>query len=114
MARELSLDENRLLDVFESFPGIFRKSIRIAPHGQHYYALQARYAQREGMDTADPEEISWIAPLDKDKLQLVISFVTQAAEAERVNGRAWLTGSIAMAAAIISAVAAVTTAVLRH
>src|SRR5690349_5900123 len=68
MASELSLDHERLLAVFEGFPGLFRRSQRLAPHGEHYYALQARYAQREGMDTADPEEISYINPLDKEKL----------------------------------------------
>jgi hypothetical protein len=113
MARELSLNEARLLAVFDSFPGLYRRSVRLAPHGQHYYALQARYAQREGMDTSDPEEISYIPPLDKDKLQLVINFVSQAAEAERASWRAWLTVSVAMAAAIISAAAAVTAAMMR-
>ena len=79
-------------------------------------ALQARYAQREGMDTSDPEEVSFIPPLDKDKLQLVINVTTQAAEAEcrGASWRAWLTGSVAMTAAIISAIAAIASAILHH
>jgi hypothetical protein len=83
LATELSLNETRLQAIFEGFPGLYRRSVRVSPHGQHYYALRARYAQREGMDTADPEEIAYINPLDKDKLQLLINFVTATAEAER-------------------------------
>jgi hypothetical protein len=54
MARELQLDERRLQEVFEAFPGIFRKSVRTdRDTQQHYYALQARYAQKEGGDVQD-------------------------------------------------------------
>jgi hypothetical protein len=114
MAVELSLDQERLRLVFDGFPAIYRRSHRRAPHGEHYYALQARYAQREGGDTRDPEEVSRIEPLDKDKLQLVLNFVAQMAEAERTSLRAWITGGVAMAAAIIAAVAALAAALLRH
>jgi hypothetical protein len=114
MAAELSLDRNHLLQVFEGFPAIYRRSHRSAPHGEHYYALQARYAQREGGDTSDPEQVTYISPLDKDKLQMVITFVIQAAEAERASFRAWFTGGIAITAAIFSAIAAIFAAFIHH
>jgi hypothetical protein len=107
MAAELSLDERRLQEVFEGFPGIYRKSVRASKNGQHYYALQARCAQKEGDDTSDPEEVSYITPLETDKLQLLINFVTHSAEQEMATRRAWLTSGVAVAAAIIAAIGAV-------
>ncbi|QQP88763.1 hypothetical protein IGS68_22540 [Skermanella sp. TT6] len=113
MAEELSLDEDRLQKVFNNFPGIYRRSVRKARNGQHYYALQARYAQKEGGDVNDPEEVSYIEPLDTNKLQLLITFVLQSAEQERTSRRAFTTNFISIAAAIIAATAAVTTAILK-
>jgi hypothetical protein len=114
MAYELSLDHERLRLVFEGFPAIYRRSHNLAPHGEPYYALQARYAQRIGEDTQEPEQVSNIAPLDKDKLQLIITFVMQMAEAERAGFRAWITRGIAILAAVVSAIAAITAAFLAH
>ena len=109
MATELSLDEHRLQSVFDGFPGIYRKSARKAKSGQHYYALQARYAQKKGGDISDPEEVSYIDPLDTDKLQLLITFVTHSAEQEMATRRAWVT----VVAAIIAATSAILTALLK-
>ena len=54
MANELRLDEPRLQQILEGFPGVFRKSVRISEENrQHYYALQARYALKEGGDVED-------------------------------------------------------------
>jgi hypothetical protein len=61
------MDADELQKVFNSFPGLFRKSHRLAGNGQHYYALQARYAQRKGPDTADPDEPTDIKPVDAEK-----------------------------------------------
>ncbi|HEX8223726.1 MAG TPA: hypothetical protein VF605_07920 [Allosphingosinicella sp.] len=47
MAGELSLDGTKLRAVFEGFPGIFRKSKRAGSNGEHFFSLQARYAQRD-------------------------------------------------------------------
>lgn len=113
LASELSVDEQKLQAVFESFPGLFRKSKRSAGNGQHYYALQARYAQREGGDTADPEEVSYIAPLDTAKLKMLTDFVLQSAEAERTSRRAGLTNAISAGAAVLAAITAVTVAVVK-
>ncbi len=80
LACELQLDEENLRTVFDGFPGIFRKSIRTnKTTGQHFYALQARYAQREGGDVKDPEQESFIEPLGPDKRQVVINFVVKMA-----------------------------------
>lgn len=114
MAEELSLDHGKLRDVFEGFPAIYRRSHRRSERGEPFYALQARYAQRKGGDTGDPEQVSYIAPLDKDKLQLLIAFATNMAEAERASARAWTTGAVSVCAAIVSAAAAVAAAFLRH
>jgi hypothetical protein len=114
MASELSLDHEHLRLVFEGFPAIYRRSHRLAPNHEPFYALQARYAQREGGDTQEPEQVSNIAPLDKDKLQVIITFVVQMAEAERAGFRAWITGGIAILAAVVSAIAAIAAAFLAH
>jgi|SRR5215471_1753587 len=108
MASELQLNEERLQRVFDGFPGLFRKSVRTDREtGQHYYALQARYAQKEGGDTKDPEQTSYIKPLSKDTLTVLIEFVSKTAENELSQSRATRTNFVAIGASIISAMAAI-------
>lgn len=107
MASELGLDRKKLLDMFEEFPGLFRKSTRKKDGEQHYYSLQARHAQREGDETSDPEGNEDIEPLNEAKLNLLINFVMHMSQQERENRRAWWTTGVAALAAVISAVAAV-------
>jgi hypothetical protein len=114
LASELSMDATTLEEVFQSFPGLFRKSHRVAENGQHYYALQARYAQREGGDTKDPETTSYIEPVDVDKLKMLLDFVMKMADDEKATFRGWLASSIAVLAAVLSAIAAVYAATLKH
>lgn len=111
MAAELGLNENRLEKVFNSFPGIW-KSVRISEKGQHYYALQARYAQKEGGDTADPEETAYIQPLDNERVELLTNFVVRMAEEERNERRGRSTNILAVSAAVIAALAAVVSALV--
>jgi hypothetical protein len=113
LARELSLDERELELTFDGFPGLFRKSRRLAPHGQHYYALQARYAQREGADTEDPEEMSYIKPLNADKLGMLLDFVLKMTEHEKAAFRGWTANIVSIVAVIISAIAVVWAATLK-
>lgn len=113
LATELGLNGAKLLAVFEAFPGLYRKTKRTAEDGQHYYALQARHAQREGRDMDDPDDAKGIAPLDNDKLDLLIGFVMQMIEQEKAGRRAWWTAGIAAGAAIISAAAAVSVALFK-
>jgi hypothetical protein len=114
LARELSMDASQLEEMFDVFPGLFRKSHRLAPNGQHYYALQARYAQREGKDTVDPEETSYIAPLDVEKIKMLLDFVIKLSQEERVHLRGWVANAISVIAVIISASAVVYAATLKH
>lgn len=113
MARELSLDRDHLRRVFEGFPGIFRRSVRVSDAGEHFYAVQARYAQRDGGDTSDPEQVSYIEPLPVDRLRLLTDFVLASAEAERAGRRAWITNTISVGAALIAAGSAIAVAILR-
>jgi hypothetical protein len=110
LATELGLNGDKLLAVFEGFPGLYRKTKRTAEDGQHYYALQARHAQREGRDMDDPDGAKGIAPLDNEKLDLLIRFVMQMTEHEKAGRRAWWTAGVAAGAAVISAITAITVA----
>lgn len=122
MAGELQLNEDHLQRMFDGFPGIFRKSIRTTGEtGQHFYALQARYAQREGGDVTDPEQQSYIEPLGPDKLQVVLNFILKMAEQEakeydqnlaRISSLR--TTLVAVSAAILSAIAAIAAATLHR
>ena len=113
MASELSLDSGRLESVFDGFPGIFRKSKRLADNGQHYYALQARYAQRKGGDTEDPDKLTFISALDAKKLELLIGFVTKMADDERASFRGWVANGISVVAVLVSATAVIWAATLK-
>ena len=112
MARELSLDEERLRGVFNGFPGLFRRSQRKTENGEHFYAVQARYAQREGGGTSDPDQVSYIEPLSNERLKLLIDFVLQSAEEERAGKRATVSNSISVAAAIVAAIAAIIASII--
>jgi hypothetical protein len=113
LGRELSMDESKLQSIFDGFPGIFRRSLRLAPHGQHYYALQARYAQRKGGDTDDPEEVSYIAPLNGEKMGMLLNFILNMAEHERAAVRGWTANAVSIVAVIVSASAVILAATLK-
>ncbi len=113
MASELSLGEDKLQRVFDGYPGIFRKSAKPSKNGQHFYSLQARYAQREGGDTAEPEQISHIAPLSDDRIKLLVDFVrTSASEEVESSRRLWAIW-VAACAAVVSAATAILVAILK-
>jgi hypothetical protein len=107
LAEELGLNADKLLEVFEGFPGLYRRTKRTADNGQHYYSLQARHAQREGGEMDDPDGDQDIPPLAMDKLELLIRFVLQMTDQEKADRRGWWTGSIAVGASIVSAAAAI-------
>jgi hypothetical protein len=107
LAAELSLSEGRLQTVFDDYPGLFRKSGKPSKSGQHFYSLQARYAQREGGNTVEPEQVSYIAPLTTDKLQMLVDFVKHAAEREQEMSLRMLSNGIAVLAALVSAASAI-------
>lgn len=111
LAGELSLDHTRLKQVFEGFPGIFRKSTRPSSTGEHFYSLQARYAQRN--DYGQAEEVTDIRPLDADRIRLIYDFVLKAADDERAAKRALIGNSIAVTAAILAALAAIVAAQIK-
>lgn len=106
MSSELTLDELRLQQVFDGFPGLFRKSKTRSKNGQPYYSLQARYALREGGDTSEPDKVSYIKPLETDRMELLINFVLQMAEHEKSDARNSATNWVAVIAAVVSALAA--------
>jgi hypothetical protein len=114
LAKELSLNEQGLLAAFEGFPAIFRKSKLIDPQTrQHFYALQARYAKRDGSDLGEQERVIDVPPLPIEHLKLVLDFVLQMAEVERAGRRSWISSFVAVAAAVIAAVAAIIAAGVR-
>jgi hypothetical protein len=113
MANELSLDEARLSSVFEGFPGIFRRSSNIEPKTkQRMYSLQARYAQKQQDDPADAQ-ISYIRPLDMDKVRVLLDFVFKAADDERTRRHAFVSNWVAVGAAVVSAFAAIFAAYIK-
>lgn len=121
LADELQLDESRLLQIFEEFKGIYRKSRSVSSeNNQHYYSLQARYSQRPGMSILELGQDDFIKPLDSARLNVVIDFVLKMAEQEQKKAALAHTAKLALranfvatGAAIISALAAVAAASLK-
>ena len=112
MAKELNLDAGRLHAVFEGFPGIFRKSQKLSSEGTPFYSLQARYAQYEAKQGEEPESVSDIAPLNNERLRLLLDFVQKMAEHERADRRGWVTGGISAGAAILAATVALAVGIM--
>lgn len=113
MAYELSLDEKKLTEVFEGFPGIFRKSTKASKSGQHTYSLQARFAQHDHKGKLD-QSISYIPPLDTDKIRLLHDFILKSAEDERAGRRALIGWGIVIFGAFVSAMAVIYSATLKQ
>lgn len=112
MAKELSLSPDKLRQVLESFPSVFRKSTKPSGNGEHFYSLQARYALREGEDTNEPDEVSYIKPLETGQVEMLLNFVVKMVEYEKSDTRARWSSWIAVGAAIVSAGAAIIVAVV--
>ena len=113
LANELGLDRDHLQAVFDGFPGLFRKSRDPAPRSgtgqaEHYYSLQARYAQRP--DYGKTEEGTKIPPLTPAEIEPILEFVLRAVEMEKQSRQASWTNWIAVGAAVVSALAAITVA----
>ena len=110
MSSELSLDEQRLGEVFDSFPAIYRRSSKPSKNGQYFYSLQARYAQRKGGDTSEPDEVSNIQPLETEKIDMLLQFVLKMVEQEKSDARNRTTNFVAVGAAVVSALSALVAA----
>lgn len=108
MASELALNHSKLVEVFNGFPGIFRRSALPSETGEHYYSLQARYAQLTDYDR--DERTADIPPLDADRIRLIYDFILRAADDERSAKRALIGNSISVGAAVIAAISAIVTA----
>jgi hypothetical protein len=113
LATELGLDAQRLQLVFEGFPGLFRKSLKTAKHtdnSEHYFSLQARYAQRP--DYGKTDEVTLIDPLSPQEIEMTLDFVLQAVQREQQTGSAKITNWIAVSAAVASAATAIIVALI--
>ena len=108
MANELGLDAGQLKTVFDGFPGIFRKSRKPAKHtagAEHYYSLQARYAQRPDYDKSDRD--TKINPLTPEEISTLLDFVLDAVRLEHERKHVSQTNLIAVTAAVVSSISAV-------
>ena len=108
MASELGLDAGQLKEVFNGFPGIFRKSRQPAKHTdgtEHYYSLQARYAQRPDYSQSDRE--TNINPLTPEEITTLLDFILDAVRLEHDRKHVLQTNLIAVTAAVVSSISAV-------
>ncbi len=106
LAKEISVDEDRLRAVFEGFPSIYRRSPGTDEKGQYRYSLQARYARREGRG----QEPKSIALLTTDRMQMVLDFVHRMTEHEQSGRQVKWTNYVSVMAAVIAAVTALAVA----
>jgi hypothetical protein len=114
LARELSLDPDKVIYVLENFKGLFRKSQRKTDDSdEHYYSLQLRYARRwieegAGDDEDDPDPK---APLEAEYLSTLLSFISSQAEQEQAYRRQKSSNIATMIGAWIAAFAAILAAI---
>ena len=76
------------------------------------YSLQARYAQRDHQGKPD-QRVSYIPPLETEKIRLLQDFVLKSAEDERIRKRTIIGNGIAAGAAVVSAVTAIVVALMK-
>ena len=113
LAKELGLDEGKVAATFERYPMIFRKSNYIKEFSAHSYALQMRYAHRGDMSIDAPAEISHFPVLSEQQVLSLIEFLVKMATLEITARSAKRSATIAVIAAVLSALAAITTVLLR-
>jgi hypothetical protein len=113
LAKELSLDELRVQQLFERYPMIFRKSLYIEESKAHSYALQLRYAQRKDGETYNPPQVSAFPVLSESQVIALIEFLLKTSTLDTTVRSTTRTAYVAVAAAIISALAAIAAALLK-
>ena len=136
LARDLGLDEAKIVTGLDSFPGLFRKSTELHPTAagpQPSYTLHARYARRRPMGVDPVSEVPAGSKnlaalsdaeftqdgtgeeLDADTLRALLDFVSAQARAEResrqhASSQRWLVVGIFLAASA-SVIAAIIQAI---
>jgi hypothetical protein len=108
LADALGLNETRLSLVLDGYPGLFRKSKNRHDNGQVSYSLQARYAEFDSKDGKEPKTSSDIPPISTEKIKFVLDFIHKMVEQEKTDDRSRITNRIAVSAAIVSALTALT------
>ena len=113
LAKELALDAQRVQEVFERHPMIFKKSRFIEESKAHCYALQARYAQRDDGETDQPPQVSAFPVLSESQIISLIEFLVKLSALETTVSSARTSAFVAVGAAVISALVAISVALLK-
>jgi hypothetical protein len=113
LAKELTLDEVRVQQLFERYPMIFRKSRYIEQSKAHSYALQMRYAQRRDGETEQPPQVSAFPVLSESQVIALIDFLVRVSTLETSVRSSTRSMYVAVTAAVISAGTAVIVALLK-
>lgn len=113
LAAELGLDPGRVAQAFERYPMIFRRSNYIQESQAYSYALQMRYAQRRDGVIDDPPQVFSFPVLTEQQVLSLIEFLLKLSTLDATIRSTRRSAAIAVAAAILSALAAMTSAILR-
>lgn len=119
MAKDLSLDVQKVRKVVEQFPAFFRKSKRTDSKGEHFYTVHLRYSRRK----RDGENVR-TEPLKPEELSSLLDLISKMVANENEMSRLYLdlqqrnrtllrTNIITMVAALIAAGTAIATAFLK-
>ena len=114
LAKELSLDEARVQQLFERHPMIFRKSRYVEESKAHSYALQLRYAQRRDGSVDHPPAVSAFPVLSESQVIALIDFLVRVSTLESSVRSSTRSMYVAVAAAVVSAATAVVVALIKH
>jgi hypothetical protein len=106
LSQHLGLEERRVLQVLDGFPGLFRRGRYSAKQKQYFYSLQARYAQYDSENGEEPKQVSDIPYLSMDSIKVVLEFVQKMVEHEKNDRRLQITQFCSIAAAGLAAITA--------
>jgi hypothetical protein len=113
LGTELSLNPERVQEVFDRYPMIFRKSLYIEESKAHSYALQMRYARRKDGDIDHPPKVSHFPVLSEAQVISLIDFLVRISSLENTVGASQRGMYVAVLAAIVSAATAIAVAILK-
>ena len=114
LPQELSLDPNRVQQLFERYPMIFRKSRYIEASKAESYALQWRYAQRRTGDLEQPPQVSNFPVLKESQIISLIDFLVRISNVETAFRSSKRTGYVSAGSAVVAAIVAICAAFLSH
>ena len=77
IAKHVGIEEARIVEVLERYPGLFRRSHKTSDEDEHFFSLQVRHASRHLEDDDEPS-----SPLGADYFSSLVQYTLERKRSE--------------------------------